>query len=89
MSTHPLFGLRVKLGAAHSCGGNLAVISERCGSHYAELRCAACNAHRGWLSHSTASWLHSVINKFGAPTTPIVLRRPPSSSVHWHGKTAG
>ena len=31
--------------------------------------------HRGWLSKSTAEWIASVITKFGAPTTPIVVRK--------------
>jgi hypothetical protein len=39
------------------------------------LICADCGHHRGWLSKSTAQWIGSVITRFGAPTTPIVVRR--------------
>jgi hypothetical protein len=44
-------------------------------SYAAELSCERCGAHRAWLSHETAKWITTVISKFGAPTTPIILRR--------------
>jgi len=34
-----------------------------------------CNRRRGWLSKTTATWIEKVIAHFGAPTTPIVLRK--------------
>jgi len=36
--------------------------------------CASCGQHRGWLSKSTAQWIGHVATRFGAPTTPIVVR---------------
>jgi hypothetical protein len=75
----PLIGLRVQFDGGRNCCGNIAVIGRGVGPHAAELNCAACGSHRGWLSKSTAAWLETVITKFGAPTTPIVLRRPSSS----------
>jgi hypothetical protein len=73
----PLSGLRVRLEtrARCKCGSDIAVISCRRGPHAAELTCARCGAYRGGLSHNTANWITTVIGKFGAPTTPIVLRR--------------
>jgi hypothetical protein len=74
MSTSPLLGMRVKLGRDVPCCDDIAVVGPGAGPHAAELTCAICGRHCGWLSKSTASWLETVINKFGAPTTPIVLR---------------
>jgi len=31
--------------------------------------------HRGWLSATTAQWIEHVVTRFGAPTTPIVVRK--------------
>jgi len=74
----PLFGMRVKfdgLRCCPHCSNKIAVIGRTTEPHFAELKCAACGTSCGWLSKSTASWLTTIINKFGAPTTPIVLRR--------------
>ena len=35
---------------------------------------ADCGQHRSWLSKSTLHWIETVITRFGAPTTPIVVR---------------
>ena len=45
------------------------------GMHAANLTCASCGAHRGWLSKQTAQQIEAIIEKFGRPTEPIVLRR--------------
>jgi hypothetical protein len=74
-----LFGMRVRLKPADDrpcCANNsVAVIDRPSGLHAAQLKCASCGAHRGWLSQNIASWLTTVINKFGAPDAPIVIRR--------------
>jgi hypothetical protein len=79
--TGNLIGLRVKLARPidqkKPCCRNLAIIGAGSGPHAGEFRCVDCNRHRGWLSQSTASWISEVVNRFGAPTTPIVVR--PSS----------
>jgi hypothetical protein len=75
-NTSPLFGLKVITPAACAhCHKSVAVIGRATGPHFAELRCATCGTHCGWLSKGAAAWITTVINKFGAPTTPIVLRR--------------
>jgi hypothetical protein len=76
-----LVGLQVKLARLidqqKPCCRNLAIIGEGKGPHAGALHCADCGQHRGWLSKTTAAWIESIINRFGAPTTPIVVR--PSS----------
>src|SRR5262249_29196908 len=72
-----LIGLKVKLDAERErpCCNNVCVIGAGKGPHAGELRCADCGQHRGWLSQSTAQWIESVATLFGAPTTPIVVRK--------------
>jgi hypothetical protein len=71
------FGLKVRLQGADACrcGYQFAIISPPTGKHRADLRCCACNAVCGALSERTASFIRSVANTFGTPTTPIILRR--------------
>ena len=75
----PLVGLRVKLDCpAHRdqpCCRNFCTLTSRKGSHAAELLCVDCGQHRGWLSNTTAHWLENVIEPFGAPTTPVIVRK--------------
>src|SRR5215831_5303189 len=74
----PLMGLKVRLDRPvdrkHPCCCNICIIAAGKGPHAGELRCADCGQHRGWLSKSTAQWIEHVATRFGAPTTPIVVR---------------
>jgi hypothetical protein len=74
-----LIGLKVKLDRpvdrARPCCENICTIGAGKGPHAGELICADCGQHRGWLSKSTARWIESVITRFGAPNTPIVVRK--------------
>ena len=54
---------------------NICIIGDARGPHAGELICANCGQHRGWLSKTTAAWIENVITRFGAPTTPIVVRK--------------
>jgi hypothetical protein len=77
-----LWGIKVKLQGADACrrcGYPVAIIKPPTGKHCADLKCGACNAICGALSERTASFVRSVGNKFGAPTTPILLRRGPAA----------
>src|SRR6516165_8170020 len=56
------------------CGSNIATIHIGRGPHAAELRCAACGAHRGWLPQEAHAFIKKTAEKFGAPTDPIILR---------------
>jgi hypothetical protein len=74
-----LIGLRVKLDRPidreRPCCLNLCTIGPARGAHAGELTCTNCGQHRGWLSKSTAQWIEYVARRFGAPTTPVVLRK--------------
>jgi hypothetical protein len=74
-----LLGLRVRLDRPvdreRPCCRNVCTIGAARGPHAGELRCADCGQHRGWLSKSTAQWIEHVTSRFGAPTTPIVVRK--------------
>ena len=74
----PLIGLRVKVDRPvdrdQPCCRNICSISPGKGPHAGELICADCGQHRGWLNTSTAHWIEQVISRFGAPTTPVVVR---------------
>jgi hypothetical protein len=74
-----LIGTKVKLDRAidreRPCCRNICTIGAARGPHAAELVCSDCGQHRGWLSKSTAQWIETVLTRFGAPTTPIVVRK--------------
>ena len=74
-----LLGLKVKLDRPidreRPCCLNICTVGSARGPHAGELRCASCGQHRGWLSKSTAQWIGHVATRFGAPTTPIVVRK--------------
>jgi hypothetical protein len=88
-----LVGLKVKLDRlidrARPCCNNVCTISAGKGPHAGKLYCADCGQSRGWLSKPTAHWIETVVTRFGAPTTPIVVRRstleqeaPTNTSTH-------
>ena len=74
-----LLGLTVKLDRPvereRPCCSNICIIEAARAPHAGELVCVGCNRRRGWLSKTTAAWIEKVIAHFGAPTTPIVLRK--------------
>ncbi|MFL6797478.1 MAG: hypothetical protein ACJ8F3_08715 [Xanthobacteraceae bacterium] len=78
----PIVGAPVRFAERNCdrCGHEKALIGEGRGPHAGEILCARCHSHRGWLAKSTAAWLGSVVTKFGAPTTPIVLRHWPEGA---------
>jgi hypothetical protein len=72
-------GLEVKLArnidSEQPCHDNVAVIHPGKAQHVGELRCAACGAHRGWLSQSTRDFILETVRRFGAPVEPITVRQ--------------
>jgi hypothetical protein len=84
-----LVGLKVKLDRPadreRPCCNNVCTIGAGEGSHAGELCCADCGQHRGWLSKLTAAWIESVVTRFGAPTTPIVVHK---SHTYEEGRTS-
>jgi hypothetical protein len=60
---------------AKPCCDNIATIEPRHdGPHAAELRCANCGAHRGWMPHEAMRFVADLSRRFGAPTDPLILR---------------
>jgi hypothetical protein len=57
------------------CCRNICIISAGKGPHAGTLTCADCGQRRGCFSNSTAQWIQSVVSRFSAPTTPIVVRK--------------
>jgi hypothetical protein len=78
-STAPLHGLEVVIQSTTArpccsrCG--IAIIGYAAGPHAASLTCAHRGQHRGWLSKRTAGKIEEIVQQFGRPTEPIVLRR--------------
>jgi hypothetical protein len=74
-----LIGLTVKLDRPvdreRPCCRNICIIGAGKGPHACQLNCADCGQRRGWLSKSTAQWIEHVVTRFGAPITPIVVRK--------------
>jgi hypothetical protein len=57
-----------------NCGSDSAIIGSSRGPHHASLLCECCGGHRGWLSGITFHFLSDVIENFGRPTEPILIR---------------
>jgi hypothetical protein len=74
-----IIGLQVKLNRPvdreKPCCNNICVIGPGKGPHAGVLHCADCGQPRGWLSKTTAQWIEEVAARFGAPTTPIIVRK--------------
>src|SRR5215467_12757770 len=74
-----IVGLKIKLDRPvdreQPCWNNVCIIYAGKGPHAGALYCADCGHHRGWLSKPTAAWIEHVVTRFGAPTTPIVVRK--------------
>jgi hypothetical protein len=59
----PLDGLRLSLQGAYaeSCCDNIAIVRAGKGPHAAELSCAVCGKHCGWLPKAAAKWLLDIL----------------------------
>ena len=58
---------------AKPCHQNIVKISSGRGPHAAELKCAVCNAHRGWLSKYTCEFLSETVRRFGVSSEPFII----------------
>jgi hypothetical protein len=78
-TTTNIIGLKVRLDRPidreRPCCRNICIIKAGKEPHAGALRCADCDQFRGWLSKSTAQWIETVAMRFGAPTTPIIVRK--------------
>ena len=67
----PLIGVKVQLPRpCPSCGNTIGVIGSSDGPQANRIDCV----QSGWGSKSEAAFITAVSEKFGVPTTPIVLR---------------
>jgi hypothetical protein len=60
------------------CGSIESVVGSSAGPHRAELTCAACAVHAGWLSAVTYAGLEDLIQQSGRPEEPISLDQLPT-----------
>jgi hypothetical protein len=70
----PILGLKVQLQQTCICGSRLGVIGSSAGPHAHRITCDACPAFRQWLGHREAAFIAAISKKFGAPSSPIVIR---------------
>ena len=77
-STGSLVGIKVKLdrdiARQKPCCENVTTLRPGKARQAAELRCASCGSHRGWLPRAALDFLTTTSTRFGAPAEPIVLR---------------
>jgi hypothetical protein len=74
---NPVLGLKVVMpGSCPKCSNLLAIIGPGTskGPHATSLTCARCSRHCGWLAKQETDFINKIINTFGRPTAPIVLR---------------
>jgi hypothetical protein len=74
-SSTTIIGLMVELPRSCRCGSCISTIGSSKGPHYAELSCAACDGHTGWLPRQAIPLINGIIDAFGRPTQPIILRK--------------
>ena len=68
-------GIEVYLPDPCQCSTCIALIGPGAGPHRASLHCRKCERHRGWLSSDSFEFITTIINKFGRPRSPIIIRR--------------
>jgi hypothetical protein len=77
-SSSALIGMIVQLDRSidqqKPCCSNMAIITIGKGQHAAGLVCASCGRHRGWISKSTTTSLQKIVEQWGAPTEPLIVR---------------
>jgi len=73
-SASPIVGMKVQLQQACSCGSFIGVIGSSTGPHANRITCNACNTFRQWLGHREADFIAAISEKFGCPSSPIILR---------------
>jgi hypothetical protein len=67
-------GLDTMLPRACKCGAPYATVCPGKGAHSGEFRCPKCGRHRGWISRETSDFISGVVDRFGRPTEPLVVR---------------
>jgi hypothetical protein len=58
----------------HWCGANSVMIGSSRAMHHARLDCSECGRHRGWASGEAVLFLQGIIDHFGRPDQPVIVR---------------
>ncbi len=69
-----MVGLLIRLPRECRCGSVEFTIGSSKNFHHAGLFCADCGAHGGWMSGESFSFINGIIDQFGKPTAPIIVR---------------
>src|SRR5690349_5096828 len=83
--TTSILGLLVTLPSSRACtacGSINATVGSSGGPHYARYRCA-CGAFAGWMRGETYTFIRAIVDEFGRPDEPIIIRTIGHSS-HAH-----
>ncbi len=72
-STSPI-GLTVIMPDCPACGAVESIIGAGKGPHCGSLHCAVCGKHRGWIRPHLFFFIETIIDNFGRPVDPIVIR---------------
>jgi hypothetical protein len=70
----PIVGMKVQLQRACARGSFFGVVGSSAGPRANRVTCDACNVFRQWLGHREADFLAAISEKFGCPSSPIILR---------------
>ena len=73
-NSDPLIGLQAQLSRGEHRHGNVVELHPGVAMHAYALKCPICGEHRGWLPKAAVPFLKKIVDSFGRPTTPIVLR---------------
>jgi len=75
-SSTSIIGLTVCMAdrPCRHCGSKDFILGSSAGPHHARLSCAGCDRHAGWISGETRRFIDSIIDHFGRPDEPILVR---------------
>jgi hypothetical protein len=69
-----IIGLKVSTREPCKCGSHVGIIGSPAGMQAHRVTCGGCRIFRIWLSRDAANFIAAVSKKFGAPSSPIILR---------------
>jgi hypothetical protein len=69
-----MVGLVVRLPRECRCGSAEFRIGSSRSIHHAALLCGRCGNHMGWLPGESFSFINGIIDQFGRPKSPIIIR---------------
>ena len=65
--------VRHRQRACPECRSVDSIIGAGDDQHVAEMVCATCDRHRGWMSRPAYDFIVGIIRRHGRPTEPILL----------------